>query len=145
MGQNNNVKNIDQADKKLVDLMFFGLDHGIEGIKINGKGPLIPFIILVVNGEKQMKRFVADKLEDGLNEGIKYLKEEKESESAIVVYDGYLTIEGKKLDAVITKGFDRKDEIGYLIGQRYSTRKFLRGFKLIGNPTFVGNEDQILK
>ena len=124
MGQGTKEKDIDQADKKLVELMFFGLDHGVESVKVNGKGPLIPFIVLEKNGSKQLKRFVADKLEDGLNEAITFLKTEKEADFAVLVYDGYLTNDGQKFDAVIVKGFDRKDELGYYFGQDIHPRNF---------------------
>jgi hypothetical protein len=77
MGQRTKEKNIDQADKKLVELMFFGLDHGVESVKVNGKGPLIPFIVLEKHGSKQLKRFVAEKLEDGLNEAITFFENRK--------------------------------------------------------------------
>lgn len=145
MGQDATTKNIDQADKKLVDLMFFGLDHGIESVKASGKGPLIPFIITESNGEKKLIRLVTERLEDGLNEGIKSLKVDETSDYGIIVYDGFLTDEGQKYDAIIVKGFDRKDNIGYLIGQRYQLKKFLTPFKTVGNPAFLGNEEQILK
>jgi hypothetical protein len=144
MGQDN-TKNIEQADKKLVDLMVFGLNHGIESVKASGKGPLVPFIMTETNGERRLNRLMAERLEDGLDEGIKTLTSDKTSNYGIIVYDGYLTVDGQKYDAVIVKGFDRKDQIGYLIGQRYQLKKFLAPFKIVGSPTFVGNDEQLLK
>lgn len=145
MGQSDNLKEINNADKKLVDLMFVGLDHGIESIKVSGKGPLIPFVMLETTGQRNLKRYVAEKLEDGLNEALKDVQNDKDCDFAILVYDGYLTIDGQKYDAVIVKGFDRKDKIGYQIGQRYEPSKFLKSFKLIGNAAYIGTEEQLLK
>lgn len=145
MAQEQKTKTINDANEKLVDLMFKGLDHGIESIKTNGKGPLIPFIMTETNGKRNLIRFVTDKLEDGLSEGLNELKKNKDSEFGIIVYDGYVTIEGQKYDAVIVKGFDRNDNVGYLLGQRYETKKLLRKFKLIGNATYFGTEEQLLR
>jgi hypothetical protein len=145
MRQEEKPKTIKDADEKLVDLMFKGLDHGIECIKTNGKGPLIPFSMMETNGHRKLIRFVADKLEDGLSEGINELKKNKNCEFGILVYDGFVTIEEHKYDAVIVKGFDRKDNIGFLMGQRYEPKKLLRKFKLIGNATYLGTEEQLLR
>ena len=125
--------------------MFFGLDHGIERVKASRTGPLIPFTITETNGEKKLDRLVTERLEVGLMEGIKVLEADSTSDYGIIVYDGYLTVEGQKHDALIVKGFDRKDKIGYLIGQRYQLKKFLSPFKTVGNPAFIGNEEQLLK
>lgn len=145
MGQDVTTKKIDQADKKLLDLMFFGLDHGIESVKASRTGPLVPFVVTETNGEKKLTRLVTEKLEDGVKEGIKALGNDRTSDYGIIVYDGYMTVDGQKYDAVIVKGFDRKDTIGYLIGQRYQLKKFLTPFKTVGNAAFVGNDEQLLK
>lgn len=145
MGQGTATKNIDQADQKLVDLMFFGLDHGIESVKASATGPLIPFTMTEIKGERKLNRLVTERLEDGLSKGIELLKSDNTSDFGIIVYDGYLTFDGQKYDAVIVRGFDRKDNVGYLIGQRYRLKTFLSPFKTVGNPTFLGNEEQLMK
>lgn len=88
---------------------------------------------------------MTERLEDGLSEGMKILGTDSTSDYGIIVYDGYPRIDGQKYDAVIAKGFDRKDKIGYLIGQRHQLKRFLTPFKTVGNPAFVGNELQLLK
>lgn len=145
MGQEDSSKNIDQADKRLVDMMFFGLDYGIDNIKMNGKGPLVPFVVTEKGAENKLNRFAAERLEDGLMEAIKFLEGEKDSRFGVIVYDGYLTVDGQKLDAVLVKGFDRNDEVGYMIGQRYKPKKLLKSFELVGSPAFIGNDEQVLK
>lgn len=93
--------------------MFIGLDHGIESVKASVTGPLIPFTMTEINGERKLNRLVTDRLEDGLNEGVKCLKADTLSDYSIIAYDGFLTVDGQKYDAVFVMGFDRKDEIGY--------------------------------
>lgn len=145
MGQSDYSGNINNADNKLVDLMFVGLDHGIESVKASGPGPLIPFVMVETNGKRNLKRYVSERLEDGLDEGMRELENDNDSEFAVLVYDGYLTIDGVKFDAVIVKGFDRKDKTGYQIGQRYERKSFLKPFKVIGNAAYLGTVEQLLK
>jgi hypothetical protein len=138
------VKNINQADKKLVDLMRFGLEHGIENIRIKGKGPLVPFVVTEANGEKEVTRFFTARLEDGLSEAIRYLKDEKKSHFAVLVYDAFLPMEGQNFNAVIARGYDRTDTVGYALGQRYIPAKFFTFFKLAGSKVYLGNADPLL-
>lgn len=132
------------APEKLMDLIFFGLDHGIESIK--GGGPLITFAISVINGQRKLERFVTERLEDGEKKAKEHLKNlNPNPEYAIIVYDGFVTIEGKKYDAVLAKGFDKNQKEGYILAQRYTPKAFLRSLKTIGNAAFIGNEPNILK
>lgn len=139
------IKNIDQADEKLVDLMFFGLDYGIENIEADSVGTLIPIVITEKNSERDLKRFVTERIEEGLEKGEQYLKNEKMARYGVVIYDGYITFKGEKIDAILVKGFDRQDEVGYVIGQRYQRKKDKSELELIGNPAFIGNEEQMLR
>ena len=145
MVQEGRGKNINQANKKLVDLMLFGLEHGIESIRIRGKGPLVPFIVTERNGEKEVTRFFTSNIEDGLSEAIRYLKEERKSNLAVLVYDAFLPMNGQQFNAVIVRGYDRNDNLAYTVGQRYKPSKFFSFFKLAGNRTFLGNADSLLK
>lgn len=145
MKENTKNKEFEKADEKLVDLMFFGLDYGIENIQTDNSVSLIPIVVTEMDGKRDLKRFVTERIEDGLEEGEHYLKNEKEAQYGVVIYDGYLTVDGNKMDAVLVKGFDREDEVGYIIGQRYSRTKDNHKLELIGNPAFVGNEAQMLK
>jgi len=145
MAQDGKGKNINQANKKLVDLMLFGLEHGIESIRIRGKGPLVPFVITERNGEKDVTRFFTSHLEDGLKEAIRYLKEERKSSLAVLVYDGFLPLNGQQFNAVIVRGYDRNDNLAYTVAQRYKPSRFFSFFKLAGNRTFLGNADSLLK
>ena len=137
-------KNINQADQRLVDLMLFALDHGIENIKIKGKGPLTPFVVTEINGEKEVTRFFTKNHKDGLSEAIRHLKEERKSHFAALVFDGILPINDQKFNAVIVRGYDRTDTVGYALGQRYVPSGFFSFFKLAGDKVFLGNADSLL-
>ena len=145
MAQEVKRKNINQADKKLLDLMLFALDHGVESIRIRGKGPLVPFVVTEKNGEKEVTRFFTVNIEDGLSEAIRYLKDERKSHFAVLVYDAFLPMNDKKFNAVIARGYDRADTVGYALGQRYIPSKFFSFFKLAGKKVFLGNADSLLR
>ncbi len=120
-----------QQNVKLNDLMFKALDHGVDSV--SGGGALVPFVMTETN----LQRFVASTLEESKEQADKYLVGLKGEPLAALSYDGYLTIEGKKFSAVFTKVFDLNQEKGILLAQRYEPKRFLRKFKLIGNPAAV--------
>ncbi len=124
--------------------MLFGLEHGVEILKVKGKGPIIPFVVLEKNDEREVVRFLYDDPEAGIFEGIRLLKEERECRFAVLVHDGFLHAEGERFNAVLVKGFDRQDTFGYSLGQRYIPGKFWSSLKRIGKPAFVGNTEKLL-
>lgn len=132
------MANINDADKKLVELMFSAIDHGINSVK-DSSTPLIPFMITEHNKKKELKRFVSKNPEDGLIQARKYLRELKnQPEFAVIAFDGYLNMDNIKYNAVIVEGYDKNDSATYLVAQRYQQKKFLSKFKIIGNATFLG-------
>jgi len=133
---------INEANESLVNLMFTGIDHGIESIK-DSKGPLIPFLLIENRGQRNLQRFVSETLEESLASARQYLAELADTpEFAVIVYDGYLTVEEKKYDAVMVEGFDQNDAKVYAIAQRYQPKKLLSKFKEVGNVAFLGSFDK---
>ena len=132
------------ASEKLMELVFKGLDHGIYSIK-DGDGPLIPFVMTQTNGEIEMKRFMAETLEECVAQAKKHLIDLSEKpELAIMAYDGMITLEGTKYDAIMVDGYEKNDSKGYCFAQRYKPKKFLSRFKEIGNAAFIDEFENIL-
>lgn len=132
------------ASEKLMELVFKGLDHGIYSIK-DGDGPLIPFVMTKTNEEIAMQRFMAETLEECVAQAKKYLIELTEKpDIAIMAYDGMITIEGTKFDAIMVDGYEKNDNKGYCFAQRYKPKKFLSRFKEIGNAAFIDEFENIL-
>lgn len=123
------------------DLIFAALDHGVDSIA-DGAGPLIPFVMIVtVEGEKRLQRFVTDQLEEGVEAARNYVEEEK-SDTAIyaIAWDGYLTLDEQKCDAILVEAGERDRERGVLLAQRYEQKgMFKKKTHLIGNPALVEN------
>jgi hypothetical protein len=121
---------------KFNDLMFQVLDHAVASIRDSG-GPLIPFSIIEdASGEKTLTRYAAARLEEGEAQGKKSIEEAK---AGIIRYafawDGFVTIKGKKWDAILVEAGDKIAETGVLLCQRYQKRGFFRkGVEPVGNP-----------
>lgn len=133
--------------KKLVDLIFFALDHGIDSVK--GGGPLIPFAVTETNGEKNLNRFVPknfSNMEETLQKAEDYLiKLDPIPDLVAIAFEGLVTIQGEKTDAIMVKGFDKTESQGFIFAQRYRPKAFLRKFTTIGNAGYLGNEPNPMK
>lgn len=117
--------------------MFKALDHGIDSIK--DKESLIPFVMT----ENNLERFLGTTLEESLREAEKYLSSFKDGKMLALVYDGYVTIENLKYEAIFVKAFDTNQTEGILIAQRYKPKKFLRKFEILGNPIIIENPSKL--
>jgi hypothetical protein len=61
-----------------------------------------------------------------------------------MAYDGYVTLEGTKYDAVFVEAGERGGASGVVFVQRYRPKGFLRAFSTIGNPAYIGDTDHPL-
>lgn len=124
--------------------MLFGLNHGIESLKIKGKGPIVPFLVTEANGEQEILKLFTEDPDAGLGEGIRLIRADEKSDFVVIIYDGYLPSGEKKINAIIAKGYDRNDVVGYAYAQRYSPKKFFSWLKLMGDRAYLGNTEQLL-
>jgi hypothetical protein len=123
------------------DLMFLALDHGFDSIEKNS-GPLIPFVIHQnIAGERFLNRFFCDQLEAGIDEAKKYVsRNEADIYMYAIAWDGFITLDNKKWDAIIVETGMKNKEIGILICQRYESKGYLRKKNVkVGNPIEIGN------
>lgn len=56
----------------LSDLVFFGLDHGVDSVREGG--PLVPFAVVERDGSRELARTVATTLEEGLARGVEHVR-----------------------------------------------------------------------
>jgi len=128
-----------------MDLVSLALDHGIESVKASG-GPLTPFA--VTEGEKrELHRFALEQLEDALAKARDFVdKANQEIIFYAIAHDGFITVEGKKHDAILVEGGERGTLKALLFAQRYEPKKgIFSKFKTIGNAAFVGETENRLK
>ncbi|MCB9894885.1 MAG: hypothetical protein H6839_10575 [Planctomycetes bacterium] len=62
---------------------------------------LIPMFASEANGERQMQRLVAGRIEEGVQQGMEMLEGATEFERAVLVYDGFVTLPQGKFDALL--------------------------------------------
>ena len=135
---------VNDQNPKFMDFMFSGLDHGIDSIRDSG-GPLVPFIMIQTGDKKELKRFVTEQYEEGVAAGEKTLTEmTSKADFGLIAFDGFITWEEKKYDAIIVKAFDKTQDEGFQFCQRYIPKEDGNGIEPIGNSAFLGKTDNIL-
>ena len=126
---------------KLNDLLFKALDHAVFSIEDNGE-TLIPFSLTEdASGQQTLTRYVADRVEIGVEEGKKKIEAMKGDISRYAfAYDGYLTVAGQRWEGLFVEAGDKVAATGILLCQRYTRKKgwFKKGIAPVGNPAFVG-------
>ena len=127
---------------QLLDLVFAALDHGIESVQEGG--PLIPFALTEGSDGRNLTRFVAETLEEGQQQARSHLRGQGATARAAIAYDGYLTVDGERSDAVLVEGHERGQAASVTFAQRYRPGGRLRKFTTIGNAAFLGEGDPLL-
>lgn len=135
---------INKQDPKFMDFMFLGLDHGINSIS-DGGGPLIPFLMTQTGDKKDLKRFVTEMYEEGLLAAEKTLIDLTiKPDYALIAFDGYITWEEKKYDAIFVRAYDKTQDEGFEFCQRYIPKSNGSGIEPIGNSAFIGKTPNLL-
>lgn len=132
------MKHLKDASEELTKKLISALDHAVQ-LKKDGIDPMIPFAFVYSNDNGTLKSFLGNSPEYADKMFERTLIEEK-PDFVIYGYDGYLTVEGSKYDAILLKAFDRGDNTIYLVGQRFQPKTDKEECIIIGNPTFIGSE-----
>jgi hypothetical protein len=125
------------ASEGLADLAFFALDHAVDSV--SGGGPLVPFALTEDEDGRDLTRFAADSLEEGQANAREYVRAAANAVRVAIAFDGYLTVEAERSDAVFVEAQERGKESGVILAQRYRPPSRLRRFATIGNPVHVGH------
>lgn len=125
-----------EPSEQLMDLAFTALDHAADSV-IAGGGPLVPFCLLEVEGDRSLHRFVGE-LEQAQLQARSAVRSTPNITRGAVAWDGYLTIEGEWSDAVFVEASEVGDESSVVLAQRYRVvgriRKKVESF---GNAVLV--------
>lgn len=132
------MKHLKDASKELTSKLLNALDHAVQ-MKKDGIDPMLPFAFVYSDNNNTLKSFVGDTLEYAEKMFERTIMEEK-PDYAIYGYDGYLTIEGNKNDAILLKAYQKTDDVIYLVGQRFIPKSDQNDCEIIGNPAFLGTE-----
>jgi hypothetical protein len=142
---------VDPDADPLLHLAFTGLDHAIDSVEASG-GPLIPFVFARTGEGLSLHRFAADRLEDGVTaveqrleavmagtDGEQIVGMDAEVDGACGAWDGYITVEGRRTDAVLARAVDRTGA-EVVLAQRYEVRGLLRKTaRRVGNVALLAD------
>lgn len=120
----------------LMDFAFLGLDHGVSSV-VDGED-LIPFAMTDVGDGAALSRFVAETFEQGLVNAREHVRGEKDLLRAVIVYEGFITLEGNRQPAVVAEAYRQGDEFGIVLAQRFEKVGLLKKkLRQVGNPALV--------
>ncbi len=125
---------------RLHDLALMALDHGTASAE---DGPVIPFVVAEdASGKRSLARFSAGTLEASVQFAFDHAKTSDATRIA-VCFDGFITLEDGRFDAVWVVAQERSDEAAITFYQRYRTAHSALGFAPIGNAGFAGDNDPL--
>jgi hypothetical protein len=90
----------------------------------------------------ELTRFVSDTLEEGREQANAHAAESS-ADRVGVVYDGYLTVEGERSDAIFIEAQERGATSSVIFAQRYRPGGRFKKFNAIGNAAFVGEGERL--
>lgn len=105
-----------RPSEQLTDLAFFALDHAVDSIVAGG--PLVPFAVTETDGDRSLSRFTGD-LEGAQQNARSSVRSAVGIDRAVVAWDGYLTAEGVRTDAIFVEASEAGALESLLLAQRY--------------------------
>jgi hypothetical protein len=126
------------ASDALVEFVFTCLDQATS--MIEDGSTLIPYVISETPVGLELTRFASETLEGG-REQAKAHAATSSADRVGVVYDGYLTVEGERSDAIFVEAQERGTEPSVIFAQRYRPGKRFKKFQTIGNAAYVDEGD----
>lgn len=122
------------VSEAFAELLFWALDYAIECVSPGET--LIPFVAVTRDGQRQLRRLLAEGPEAAESMLNKLLAEEA-VEAYAYAYDGYVTLDGERSDAVFAEGAEHGSAKGVLVVQRYRPADDPDGFAVEGKPTLI--------
>jgi len=132
------------ASQALIDLIFMGLDHGVDSVR--GGGPLVPFVVVAGgDGKRTLTRFSTDRLEHSAARAGEFVAAlGGDATMYAMVVDGYIMVDGAKFDAILVEGGERGKPFALQFAQRYELETAEGPLEKIGNPAYLGQATQRL-
>jgi hypothetical protein len=123
--------------QEVTDLALDALEHALSSIARGG--PLIPLVMSEGPDGRRLERFIADFLEEGIQLAREHLARTQPTR-AVLVYDGFLTLDGQRTDALFAECFTRDDNESFRFAQRYTRQGIRRRNRAFGNSAYLGTE-----
>ncbi|WP_084077004.1 hypothetical protein [Demequina sp. NBRC 110057] len=130
------------GSQRLHQLALLALDHGIASAE---DGPVLAFAVEEdAEGRRTLGRFPSETLEEGLIHARAHLRE-SEAHLIAVCFDGFVTLEEGRFDAVWVMAQERGMEHSQSFFQRYRPADHAEGFASLGNAGYGGPSDPLYK
>jgi hypothetical protein len=134
---------------RLSAIALKALQHGLESIA-DIQGPLVPFTLVLDtnpdlrNRTMTLTRYAEELLEDSLHAAQNSIFRSKEESMYTIAWDGFVTIEGRKWDAILVEAGNADEPEGVLMAQRYEGKMVglfskRRRNVAVGDPIHVGS------
>jgi hypothetical protein len=113
---------------ELSDLIGKAIDHGLSSVE-DARGPLIPFTLVLQDhpDPKQrqltLTRHAGEYLEDCLLAAQNSITPESGGLMYSLAWDGFVTIDGRKWDAILVEAGDSFNADGVIFAQRYEAKE----------------------
>ena len=115
---------------------MMALDHAIASVVESG-GPLVPFAIIDQGGERSLSRFTGE-MGEAQEHARAEVREAGNLDMAAVAWDGYITLDGQRTDAVFVEAYSAGDESSFVLAQQYQIAGRLRKtVEPLGDPALV--------
>lgn len=116
----------------LGDLVIMALDHGLMNRR-DGEA-LVPFVLVESGGAHYIRRFEAISDEQAVAEAKVFVARLPGANICAITYDGTITMEGAKFDAVLVIACETGIPNTFVFAQRYDAVPF----GVIGSAAFLG-------
>ncbi len=125
----------------LSDLVLLALDHGMASR--SDSATLVPFALLECEGARYIHRFAAETNEQGVAEAMAFVAHLPGiTDTCAITYDGTITVEGTKFDAILVIGCEKNAANSFVFAQRYDATATPAA--VIGSPAIIGTNDFLL-
>src|SRR5574341_477124 len=140
---NANASESNSSLELVINLAGFALAHAAWSV--SDGGTLCTLALTEKGNEHQLYRFEADALPESVEGARQKLIELQPSiDRWVLVFDGYLTLENRQIDALVVQPWGAPRTPARII-QKYRPAKFLQSFKILGDPIFVDDRSEIFE
>lgn len=137
------MDDLQQEARALVEIALTAMSHAFRSIE-DGEGPMVPFVMTDSESEgRAIYRFEANSLCHALDSAQIWLDTADDEVSRYAfAWDGYLTLDDEKWDALFVEAGNRTLPHGMLLCQRYAPESGMRSAtRRIGEPMLVEKPD----
>ncbi|PPK97880.1 hypothetical protein CLV92_10230 [Kineococcus xinjiangensis] len=128
--------------EELLEFLLAALAQATDCV-VPRRGLPLPFAVLEQPDGRHLHRFAGEMVR-AQETARGWIREQPDVRMACVAWDGYLTLEGVRTDAVFVDGCDDGDGDGYVFVQRYVPAEGSRGpMVALGRPGLVRRSERL--